>query len=462
MRDPPGPSVSLIDDAVDVDEDVPVPTNTRYEYSNRSTFAQVLATIVQSWLLIDNGLMKAVPTLILGSLHDNPNEPLDMNDDQASWFGAIPYICTPITSFASGIFQEKFGRKGSMILVNIPIFVAWILLYVAESIAAFYTVAVIMGLSIGLSEAPLSCYIGETSEPHLRGTLATIMSTAMIIGYFIMYTLGYFFDWRTAALISSAFPIVTFVLMTPIPESSTWLIGRSRFKDAKKSLRWLRGWVTAEAVEEEYQSLLSNNRDPIRKKPSESTLQERGPEQEDYGFFRTQYQTLMNDNIMLPLRLVLITSFIGYVAVLRGMTPYLIGELNALSTPIDAKLVLIITQILFLLGAAADMMFLQGLGKRKIALFSHAIAAVCLLGIGFYAFHLQASAVYYPHLAWLPVIFLMVINFLGGFSLQVLPWQLMCEVFPRVLKNYKFSPPPRFTAMGRGPCGHPLNTALVP
>lgn len=31
-----------------------------------------------------------------------------------------------------------------------------------------------------------------------------------------MYTLGYFFDWRTAALISSAFPIVTFVLMTPV------------------------------------------------------------------------------------------------------------------------------------------------------------------------------------------------------------------------------------------------------
>lgn len=66
---------------------------------------------------------------------------------------------------------------------------------------------------------------------------------------------------------------VQFAFLLQIPESSTWLIGRSRFKDAKKSLRWLRGWATAEAVEEEYQSLLSNNRDPIRKKPSESTLQ---------------------------------------------------------------------------------------------------------------------------------------------------------------------------------------------
>ncbi|CAH0381022.1 unnamed protein product [Bemisia tabaci] len=61
----------------------------RYNYSRRSAFAQVLATLIQNWLLIEIGLDTAMTTMVIGALHLNSAEALSMNDEQASWFGKL-------------------------------------------------------------------------------------------------------------------------------------------------------------------------------------------------------------------------------------------------------------------------------------------------------------------------------------------------------------------------------------
>ena len=42
---------------------------------------------MQNCLLIEVGLDTAMPTMVIGALHKNPSETLNMNDDEASWFG---------------------------------------------------------------------------------------------------------------------------------------------------------------------------------------------------------------------------------------------------------------------------------------------------------------------------------------------------------------------------------------
>lgn len=42
---------------------------------------------------------------------------------------------------------------------------------------------------------------------------------------------------------------------TQIPESPLWLISKNRPEDAKKALSWLRGWVSPESIEKEFQEL---------------------------------------------------------------------------------------------------------------------------------------------------------------------------------------------------------------
>ncbi|CAH0381025.1 unnamed protein product [Bemisia tabaci] len=245
-------------------EDGPAEANVQHKYTRRSAFAQILATLIQNWLLIEIGLDWAMPTMVIGALHRNSEESFNMDDDEASWFGSIPSICHPLASLSSGYFQELLGRKSTMILVTIPTCAAWITLYFAQSVQTLYLVAGTMGICTGLTEAPLHSYIGEIGEPHLRGSLSTLSQSAGFIGVFLMYLLCYFYDWRTVALICSACPIITFTSMTQIPESPTWLIVKGRLEEAKKSLCWLRGWVKPCEVEEEFQTLLDHTKKSVK------------------------------------------------------------------------------------------------------------------------------------------------------------------------------------------------------
>nr|XP_018909634.1 PREDICTED: facilitated trehalose transporter Tret1-like [Bemisia tabaci] len=428
MCNPVEPSRSL---------DVPgqeVKDHFQYANAKKSAWAQILATIMQNWLLIEIGLEMVMPTVIIGSLHNNPAEPLNMNDDQASWFGSIPDFCHPIGSLTSGLLQDKFGRKGAMMLINIPIFIGWMILYFAQSIHALYAVSVIMGLCTGLAEAPLHAYIGEIGEPRMRGTLSTISTSCCTIGVCAMFLFGYLFDWRTVALVSSSCSIITFTFMTQLPESPTWLIVRGRLDEAKKSLCWLRGWVSSAEVEPEFQSLVNyavKSADLSRENSADSSLpiKEGEPVAERGGFLKQQLKELTNKRTFRPLRLMFFVFIITNIACVSGIMPYFVNELKMLESPIDPNLALMMCSGLFFVGAMVNVVFLRRFGKRKIALFSHILTGICILSVGMYASFLQ-SLTQYPLRVWLPLILWFIMNFLHGFSIITLPWQLVCEVFP--------------------------------
>jgi hypothetical protein len=48
----------------------------------------------------------------------------------------------------SGIILEPLGRKRSMILVNIPHIVAWLMFHYASSLRDMYISAVLLGLGV--------------------------------------------------------------------------------------------------------------------------------------------------------------------------------------------------------------------------------------------------------------------------------------------------------------------------
>lgn len=69
--------------------------------------------------------------------------------------GSIHLICVPFGCFVSGLITQPLGRKKSMMLLNIPFFTVWLLLYNATSVTTLYIALVISGLAGGLHEAPV-------------------------------------------------------------------------------------------------------------------------------------------------------------------------------------------------------------------------------------------------------------------------------------------------------------------
>jgi len=124
------------------------------------------------------------------------------------------FVSHPVGCLISGIMQDKFGKKRCMIIANIPSILGWVILYFANSSVLLCASTLLMGFSTGFGAGSTSSYVGEISEPRLRGSLGSLGSTAMRIGTLLMYILGLFFDWRTLALYSTFCPTmcICFVL----------------------------------------------------------------------------------------------------------------------------------------------------------------------------------------------------------------------------------------------------------
>lgn len=91
----------------------------------------------------------------------NVGEYLHMSASETSWFASIAFICQPLGSVFSGWISEPLGRKRAMFFVNIPHAIAWIMMYNATTIGEVFAANVLLGLGVGLSEAPIITYVGE-------------------------------------------------------------------------------------------------------------------------------------------------------------------------------------------------------------------------------------------------------------------------------------------------------------
>jgi MFS family permease len=87
---------------------------------------------------------------------------------------SIAFICQPIDGLISGLIMESVGRKWSMIIVNIPFLVGWLLYHFATSILSLFVTNVILGIGIGFMDAPLMTYTAETCQTEQRNILTSV------------------------------------------------------------------------------------------------------------------------------------------------------------------------------------------------------------------------------------------------------------------------------------------------
>jgi SP family facilitated glucose transporter-like MFS transporter 8 len=59
-----------------------------------------------------------------------------------------------------------------LLVINVPYFVGFLLIITAPSINVLFLANILLGATIGLSEAPINSYFGEICQPELRSILA--------------------------------------------------------------------------------------------------------------------------------------------------------------------------------------------------------------------------------------------------------------------------------------------------
>ena len=121
------------------------------------------------------------------------------------------FLLQPICSILGGLVQTYIGRKYGMMMTYVPQLAAWVLLSSAKSVLALYVAVVLFGVSAGSMEAPGIAYLGEITQPRIRGKITCSTNILYGIGSVILYFLGTVTSWRTLAGICAVLPAISIV-----------------------------------------------------------------------------------------------------------------------------------------------------------------------------------------------------------------------------------------------------------
>ncbi|XP_014273037.1 facilitated trehalose transporter Tret1 [Halyomorpha halys] len=387
----------------------------------RRAIPQVLACTANNCILFDNGLVLSMPTIVIAALLDSGGD-ISLDAEQATWFASIAYLCQPLGSVFSGMMMEPLGRKKSMMLLNIPFLTAWTMLYLANSVATLYIAGAIMGFGVGCTEAPILTYVGEITEPRFRGTLTSYAQLCGSLAYVVLYAIGYLTTWRNTVLCCAAVPVITFIAVSQVPETPIWLISKGRLQEAESALRWLRGWVSPEAVAEELQTMITYQKDEPVKENVISSMQstEALVNEKTTLLARTKY--FLRPEMRRPLLLVIAYFFFFYAAGLQTFRPYMVKVFELLNMPTDPNEATVIISIAGFVGNALCMVLVCYIGKKMLSLISLVMSALsCLL--------LSAAAFGYLSNSW-PYPLFLILSFFTGLGIAPIPWMLQSELYP--------------------------------
>ncbi|XP_016133407.1 solute carrier family 2, facilitated glucose transporter member 3a [Sinocyclocheilus grahami] len=223
-------------------------------------------------------LLFSLSTAVIGSLQFGFNTGVINAPEQklraffnATWMERYgepikPGVCTIVWSFAVAIFSvggmvgsfsvgvvaNKFGRRKSMILVNILALIGGGLMGLCTVCSSFEMIIagrLVIGLFCGLFTSLTPMYVGEVSPTPLRGAFGTLHQLGVVVGILIAqilgleYLLGSDKLWPVLLALTVVPAVLQCILLPFCPESPRYLlINLNEEEQARKALVRLRGY----------------------------------------------------------------------------------------------------------------------------------------------------------------------------------------------------------------------------
>ncbi|XP_017150532.1 facilitated trehalose transporter Tret1-2 homolog isoform X1 [Drosophila miranda] len=213
-----------------------------YEQANRRGMRnQVLATCAVLLLSAGCGMPIGFSAVLLPQLSDGNTTEIPIDVDTGSWIASVHSLATPFGSLLSGPLADYLGRRKTLLVSVIPLFLGWSTLATAKSVKIMIFARFLCGFATGILGGPGQVYIAETAEPNLRSLLIGAPYVAYSCGILLVYSLGSIMYWRNVAWCANVLPFLAVVSIYCIPETPSWLLRNGHEKKALQALTFLRG-----------------------------------------------------------------------------------------------------------------------------------------------------------------------------------------------------------------------------
>ncbi|XP_077288470.1 facilitated trehalose transporter Tret1-like [Arctopsyche grandis] len=185
------------------------------------------------------------------------NSTMNVDIELGSWIASVHSAASPVGSLVAGPLMECWGRKRTLQTCLPFLLLGWIMLASAPHLALVLIGRIVCGFGVGILAATSQVYLGEISDPKLRGMLIGAPFISYSIGILIVYLLGNI-QWRWVAASGVILPLISMILFLRTPESPDWLVRHSKLSQADTAVKWLRGDDTY-AKKEFHHILMANN-----------------------------------------------------------------------------------------------------------------------------------------------------------------------------------------------------------
>ncbi|KAK3908190.1 Facilitated trehalose transporter Tret1, partial [Frankliniella fusca] len=353
---------------------------------------------------------------VLGPQLRSPNSTIQTDDEMDSWIVSMHSASTPLGTILSGPLMDRLGRNRAL-QVATPIIVAgWAMLGLAQNHAMVLVGRALCGAAVGMMAAPSQVFLGEMSEPRMRGILVGVPFVSYSIGILYVFLLGSLLPWRYMCAVAAAPIIVAAGCLYFLPESPVWLVRQGRLEQAQRTLDWLRGGAGSVQSKVEMDQLVSR------------AEAERA---ENAGKKTSMWRLFRQPHVVKPMVIMNVYCMLQCLSGTFIVIFYAIDLLdNVLPKSMDAELVAILTAAVRLVMSATGCAVLQKCGRRPVALASAlgVAASAALLGCVLHFNWADSAGYVASSLALLYVA-------LNSFGMFIMPGMMMSELLPTSVRG---------------------------
>ncbi|XP_030749361.1 facilitated trehalose transporter Tret1-like [Sitophilus oryzae] len=207
---------------------------------NREYVVQYFATISGAFAILSSGINLGWTSPFLPKLLAS-NSTIPTTNNEGSWCAIAPLIGAPPGAIIAAILVDKIGRKNTTLFMAPWVTFCFIGIAFSRTIWEIFGFRFIIGSVEGALYTVLPMYIGEISDPKIRGFLTATIAIAAITGTLFINVIGSMCNIFVSSLICSLIPLIHMIAFSLVPESPYYYIKKGNFEAAKKSLQTLRG-----------------------------------------------------------------------------------------------------------------------------------------------------------------------------------------------------------------------------
>ncbi|XP_026818603.1 facilitated trehalose transporter Tret1-like [Rhopalosiphum maidis] len=382
-----------------------------------SSLKQILVALSANWGTINTGLVFGYTAVSLPQLMMVGSR-IPVNKYEASWIASVSTIGTPCGCILASYFTDLLGRKKTLIALQLPAIVGWLMVGSATSVHWIYIGRFLAGLSSGMIGSPSRVYTSEVSQPHLRGMLSAFASVGTSLGVTLEYLFGSFLDWDTLAFLNATMPAMALLLAFFIPESPTWLISSKNDEmRCRASLRRVRDSKCD--VDTEFNDLRMSSR------------------MDESLSFKEKLRLISRPSAYKPFLIVSIYFLLSQFSGLNVVTFYAVDVIRDSGSTIDKYVATIVLGIIRLVFTVIGCMLMWRLGRKPLSYISSMGCGISMLCFAGYMYQnvTWVAAGQPASNTWFPIVCLFVFYACSTIGYLIVPWVMIGEVFPRQIRG---------------------------